>query len=68
MTYFTQTSDAPYDQCIYELHMIEGKKTIWDDYEELRNYWMLNQGWNMSHIVVKPRKVRKKSKGGFKDT
>jgi hypothetical protein len=51
-TTFTQTSDASYDQCYYELFMEDGSKTIWDDYEQLRNHWMANGGMKMSHVVA----------------
>jgi hypothetical protein len=35
--------------------MEDGSKTIWEDYEELRNYWMTMGGREMSHVVVQKR-------------
>ena len=55
MDVFTVTSTKPYDQCYYELHMSNGSKTVWDDYEELRNHWMTVRGSGMSHVVVQKR-------------
>lgn len=55
MDVFTVTSTKPYDQCYYELHMSNGSKTVWNDYEELRNHWMSVRGSGMSHVVVQKR-------------
>jgi len=48
--------------------MEDGSKTIWDDYEELRNYWMIHKGAQMSHVIVQNRATsrtgtRKRPKG-----
>jgi hypothetical protein len=32
--------------------MEDGSKTVWDDYEDLRNHWMMMDGRNMRHVVV----------------
>lgn len=61
METFTQTSDGLYTHHYYELHQEGGVKTIWEDYEELRNYWMLNGGWGMSYVEVKDRPVSSQS-------
>jgi hypothetical protein len=63
---FTQTSDVSYDRHYYTLHLTGGGTSSWENYEELRNHWMLNQGWGMEHIEVmdpKPAKSRTKAKG-----
>ncbi len=35
--------------------MQDGSKTIWSDYEELRDYWMDAGGLRMSHVVVQKK-------------
>jgi hypothetical protein len=35
--------------------MEDGSKTIWEDYEDLRDYWMTMRGGKMSHVVVQKR-------------
>lgn len=66
MTHFTQTSDAPYDSCEYVLHYSDGRKQVWEDYEELRDFWYYNRGEGMSVVEVlskKPKKKRAKAAG-----
>lgn len=35
--------------------MEDGTKTIWDDYEELRDHWLMSGGLRMSHVVVQKK-------------
>jgi hypothetical protein len=64
---FTQTSDAPYNRHYYVLHLEGGGTSVWEDYEEVRDHWMLRQGWGMTHIEVmtKPKPKRKAEPKGF---
>jgi len=64
---FTQTSDEPYDRHYYVLHLEGGGHSVWDDYEELRDHWMLRRGWGMTHIeVMTKRRQRPKAEAkGF---
>jgi len=39
MSYFTNTSDAPYDRHRYKLIFKNKKAAIFDDYEVLRSAW-----------------------------
>ncbi len=39
MTYFTQTSDGPYDRHRYKLILKNRKAMKFDDYETLREVW-----------------------------
>jgi len=66
MTTFTQTSHDPYDRHYYVLHLDGGGHTVWEDYEELRDHWFLNQGWGMSYIEVRDRQSPKQKSKGFK--
>lgn len=69
MTTFTSTSTAPYDQCVYALVMKGGYvKGVWEDYEHVRDLWMIEQGRNMDSIEVITRKeLESKTSGeGFK--
>ena len=68
VTTFTSTSDVPYDRHYYILHLDGGGHSVWEDYEELRDHWMLNRGWGMSFVEVKeyPSKAqRAQSSKGF---
>lgn len=68
METFTQTSDGLYDRHYYVLHLDGGGHSVWEDYEELRDHWMLNRGWGMSYIEVKEyskQKKRAQSSKGF---
>lgn len=60
---FTQTSGGPYNRHYYVLHLSGGGYTVWDDYEDLRDHWMLNGGWGMTHVEVRDRRPAGKSKG-----
>jgi len=62
---FTCTSAKPYDQCYYVLRLEGGGHSIWGDYEEVRDHWMLNRGWGMTHIEVEVKKKKKEGKKGF---
>jgi len=43
--HFTATSGEPYDQCVYLLVMEdETVDSIWDNYEKLRDHWMIFRG------------------------
>lgn len=64
MKTFTQTSFESYDRHYYVLHLKGGGHSVWDNYEELRDHWLLNNGWGMSHIEVKDRKPSRSK--GFK--
>ena len=56
---FTQSSDAPYDRHYYVLHLAGGGRSVWDGYEEVRDHWMLNRGWGMTHIEAVDRPAPK---------
>lgn len=61
---FTQTSDAPYDRHYYVLHLSGGGRSTWEDYEELRDHWMLNRGWGMEWVeVLDPKPAKPRGKG-----
>lgn len=65
---FTQTSNGLYNRHYYVLHLAGGGSSTWEDYEELRDHWMLNGGWGMLQIDVKDRPKatnRKPKAGGF---
>lgn len=62
-TAFTATSLAPYDRHYYVLHLEGGGRSVWEDYEEVRDHWMLNRGWGMTHIEVMTRPKSKKRDG-----
>ena len=50
---FTQTSSKPYDRHTYKLHLSDGRTTTFQDYEQLRAYWMqTNQIYGLSHVEV----------------
>lgn len=64
---FTQTSHEPYGRHYYVLHLEGGGRTVWEDYEELRDHWMLNRGWGMSWVeVVDPKPAKPRRKGNAK--
>jgi hypothetical protein len=66
LSFFTQTSDLSYTRHYYELHLENGQKQIWENYEELRNQWMTVKGSGMKWVEVKTAKSseKKKKKGG----
>ncbi len=69
MTTFTCTSTAPYDQCVYALVMKDGSvRGVWEDYEHIRDVWMIERGRNMDSIrvVAKSELETKASGGGFR--
>lgn len=37
---FTCTSTQPYDRHLYELIYMDGTKRVFDDYDQLRYYWI----------------------------
>ena len=56
MKNFTQTSDQPYDQNVYALMTVSDElHSYWDDYEKLRDYWMMNPG-AFGHVLVISKK------------
>ena len=57
---FTQSCHKPYDRHYYILRLEGGGSSVWEDYEELRDHWMLNRGWGMTHIEVMTRQQPKK--------
>jgi hypothetical protein len=61
LSFFTQTSDLSYTRHYYELHLENGQKQIWENYEELRNQWMTVKGSEMKWVEVKDvKKVKEK--------
>lgn len=63
-TYFTQTSDGPYDRHNYRIHLTNGKSIVLDDYEQVRNLWFQYEKRFLKVIEVLDKKA--KSSGGFK--
>lgn len=55
---FTRTSDKLYDRHNYVLVLADGGKRKFDDYIQLRDYWMFNNGNGLSHIEVIDNKPR----------
>tara|TARA_Y100000004_G_scaffold158759_1_gene185241 strand:- start:331 stop:555 length:225 start_codon:yes stop_codon:yes gene_type:complete len=51
MSYFTQTSDGPYDRHKYKLIFKNRKAIIFDDWETLRNTWFNMSGMKQLHRV-----------------
>lgn len=49
---FTQTSDKSYDRHDYVLVNEDGTRTKFQDYIQLRDFWMINRGVGMSHVEV----------------
>jgi hypothetical protein len=49
---FTQTSKKLYDRHSYLLVLEDGGKRKFDDYIQLRDYWMFHKGNGMSHVEV----------------
>ena len=69
--HFTHTSTKPYDRHIYKLQFPDGRHIVFDDYEQLRAYWMQNaRNWtgvsvdieDVSDTVIDTT-VKNKSKG-----
>ena len=51
MSYFTQTSDGPYDRHKYKLIFKNRKAMVFDDYETLRKVWFEWAGSKQLHKV-----------------
>jgi len=50
---FTCTSTKPYDRHTYKLYLTDGRYKHFQDYEQLRAYWMqTNQIYGLSHVEV----------------
>ena len=58
---FKCTSAEPYDKHHYILHLDNGKRMLFFDYSELKNYWYFNENAVSVEVTDKTSKG-----GGFK--
>ena len=63
-TYFTKTSDDPYDRHTYRVRLTNNKSIVLDDYELVRNLWFQYEKQFLDTVEVLDKKA--KSSGGFK--
>jgi len=63
-TYFTNTSDGPYDRHTYRVRLTNNKSIVLDDYELVRNLWFQYEKQFLETVEVLDKKA--KSSGGFK--
>ena len=63
-TYFTNTSDDPYDRHTYRVRLINNKSIVLDDYELVRNLWFQYEKQFLETVEVLDKKA--KSSGGCK--
>ena len=50
---FTETSNISYDRHTYKVHLSDGRYKHFDDYEQMRAFWMqTNQLYGLSHVEV----------------
>lgn len=66
-SYFTVTSDQPYDRHHYILHYTNGRKVKYEDYDVARKAWMDYDKKYVDYIEVidVPQKKSKPKTGGF---
>lgn len=62
-TYFTNTSDDPYDRHTYRVLLTNNKNIILHDYELVRSLWFQYEKKFLNTVEVLDKK--KKSQGGF---
>lgn len=60
---FTQTSNEPYNRHTYQLNMKNGSSIVFDDYTQLRDFWMSQRGVYCDCVHVLDAKNKKKAKG-----
>ena len=63
-TYFTNTSDGPYDRHTYRVRLTNDKSIVLDDYELVRGLWFQYEKQFLKTVEVLDKKA--KSSGGFK--
>ncbi len=63
---FKQTSDLPYDRHDYKLVFTDGKKVIFDNYEDVQVNWFQLPPDILSHVEVLDKKPKKEKTQGFK--
>ena len=63
-TYFTNTSDGPYDRHTYRVRLTNNKSIVLDDYELVRGLWFQYEKQFLKTVEVLDKKA--KSSGGFK--
>ncbi|AHB80474.1 hypothetical protein S-MbCM7_060 [Synechococcus phage ACG-2014h] len=63
-TWFTSTSDEPYDRHTYKIILSDGRYKDFQDYEHMRAYWMqTTQIYGLQSVEVLDKIQQKK---GFK--
>jgi len=63
-TWFTSTSDKPYDRHTYKIILSDGRYKLFQDYEHMRAYWMqTTQIYGLQSVEVLDKIQQKK---GFK--
>jgi hypothetical protein len=67
MSYFTQTSDSPYDKHDYKLIYKNKKSKTFDNYHDLMQEWHSQDSEILDTVIVLDKKSKNsKSKKGFK--
>lgn len=57
---FEQTSNLPYDRHHYVVIHQNGKKYVFDNWEDTQNHWIITESKWLSHIeVIEPKKNHK---------
>lgn len=68
MTHFTNTSDLLYDKHDYKLVKTNGKRIVFDNWEDAKSYWFQNVSFgNLNYFEVLDKGIvsKKEKRKGF---